>query len=101
MGCILGGILGDRAGIGCIPGDRTVVGYILGIMAVMCDIHGARAVMGGILGVRSVIGGTCICQDCDWWCTGCQSSDTLTKNGYRYDHAWYYLLALCGSLYGL
>ena len=56
--------------------------------------------MGGILGVRYVMGGTW-CQDCDWWYTGCQSSDTLTKDGYRYDHAWYYLLALCGALYGL
>ena len=100
MGGILGGILGDRAEIGCISGDRTVVGCMLGIMAVMCGIHGVRAVMGSILGVRSVMGGTW-CQGCDWWCTGCQSSDTLITNEYRYQHAWYYLLALCGALYGL
>ena len=78
MGGMLGGILGDGAGIGCIPGDRTVVGCILGIMAVMCGMHGVREVLGGILGVRSVMGGTW-CQGCDLWCTGCQSIDTLTK----------------------
>ena len=57
-----------------------------------------RKVLGGVLGVRSVMDGTW-CQGCDLWCTGCQSIDTLTKNGCRYDHAWYYLLALCGAFY--